>query len=176
VSLSQSGADAEPKAGGRLLKLGLWVATVTLVLDQASKWYVLGPMDLPMRGRVPVAPFLDFVLVWNTGISYGLLSSEGDLGRILLALLAAAATGLMIFWLRRETRPGSAVALGLLIGGAIGNAIDRLVHGAVVDFALLHGGGYEWYVFNIADAAIVVGVVMLLVSGVLPERKATEPA
>jgi signal peptidase II len=152
------------------MRLGIIVAIVTLLLDQATKWWVLGPLALAEQGRIRIAPSLDFVLVWNTGISYGLFRSDGVAGRVVFTLIAVGATVFLSVWLRRESRPANAAALGLLIGGAIGNGIDRVVHGAVVDFVLFHVGGFEWYVFNIADAAIVVGVAMLLVSSLLPVR------
>lgn len=166
------GAAAQPVEGHRL-RLGLGVALATLLLDQASKWAVLGPLRLTDGRRLALAPFTDFVLVWNTGISYGLLRSDGTAGRIVLTLIAVAATVFLLRWLARERRPLNAAALGLLIGGAIGNGIDRIVHGAVVDFVLLHFGGFEWYVFNLADAAIVIGVALLLLGGLLgAERSA----
>lgn len=159
------GMAVQPARGGRRLRLGLGVALATLLVDQAGKWAVLGPLQLTDGRRLPLAPFADFVLVWNTGVSYGLLRSDGTPGRIVLTLIAVAATVFLLRWLARERRPLNAVALGLLIGGAIGNGIDRIVHGAVVDFVLLHFGSFEWYVFNLADAAIVAGVALLLLGG-----------
>ena len=156
---------------GPRTRLGLFAALAVLVLDQATKLAVLGPLET--RGRIEVLPFLDFVLVWNTGISYGLLRSDGALGRLALIVLALGATLLILFWLAREQCSYSAAGLGLIAGGAVGNAIDRIAYGAVLDFVLLHWGTWEWYVFNVADAAIVAGVGLLLYGSVLRRRPAT---
>jgi signal peptidase II len=102
------------------------------------------------------------VLVWNQGISYGLLPQESALGRWGLILFAFAASVALAVWLARLASPLAAASIGLIIGGAIGNAIDRIAYGAVADFFSLHAFGYQWYVFNIADMAIVAGVVGLL--------------
>jgi signal peptidase II len=143
-------------------RLGLMIAIITLALDQASKLWVLFSFDLPLKGRVAMAPFVDFVMVWNRGISYGLMQQDGDLGRWFLIALTVVAVVFLANWLRKEDGRVNAIGLGLILGGAIGNGIDRVAYGAVADFVLLHSGSFEWYVFNIADAAIVVGVVFLL--------------
>jgi signal peptidase II len=114
------------------------------------------------KGRVTLTPFFDLVLVWNQGISYGLLPQESAVGRWSLILFALAASLALAAWLARLTAPLGAASIGLIIGGAIGNAIDRIAYGAVADFFSLHAFGYQWYVFNIADAAIVAGVLGLL--------------
>lgn len=151
---------------GPLSGLGLAVAAATAVLDQAAKLWVLYGLDIGARGTVPLTPFLDFVLVWNTGISYGWLQQTSEGGRWILLAVKAVAVVLLWVWLARASSRLTAVALALIIGGAIGNAIDRLVWGAVVDFVLLHlttaSFSFRWYVFNLADAAIVAGVVGLL--------------
>ena len=144
------------------LRLGLATAVLTLVLDQVTKLWVLFGYRLAEQGRVPVLPFMDFVMVWNRGISYGLFQQDALAGRLILLAITAGAIVFLSIWLVRETSRFTAFGLGLILGGAIGNAIDRAVYGAVADFVLLHAAGYEWYVFNIADAAIVVGVVFLL--------------
>jgi signal peptidase II len=110
-----------------------------------------------------VLPFLDLVMVWNRGISYGLFQQDGLVGRLILLAISVAACVFLVFWLKRDVTRLEAWALGLILGGAAGNAVDRLAYGAVADFVLLHAGSFEWYVFNIADAAIVVGVALLLV-------------
>jgi signal peptidase II len=147
-------------------RVGLLLAAATLIADQLSKAWVLLVLELPERGRVPVLPFLDLLFTKNTGISYGLFASEGPLGQMLLAGFAFTAAAAFVAWLLwwPSTRL-HAVALGLLIGGAVGNAIDRLLIGGVADFILLHWRGYQWYIFNIADLAIVVGVIVLLYDG-----------
>lgn len=144
------------------LRLGLSVAAVIFAADQALKLWILFIYDLPARGRVAVLPFLDLVMVWNRGISYGLFQQEGLAGRLVLLAISVAACVFIFFWLRRNVPRLEAWALGLILGGAAGNAVDRFAYGAVADFVLLYAGGFEWYVFNIADAAIVVGVVLLL--------------
>lgn len=142
--------------------LGLLIAVIVFLADQASKFYALGVLDLEFSGPITLTPYVDLVLVWNRGISYGLFQQNADLGRyFLVALSVGAAIGFGI-WLWRSHRFMSALALGLLVGGAIGNGIDRLFRGAVVDFILFHWGSWNWYVFNIADAAIVAAVALLL--------------
>lgn len=144
------------------LRLGLAVAVLTLAFDQITKLWVLFGYRLAEQGRVSVLPFMDFVMVWNRGISYGLFQQDALIGRLLLLAITVGAIVFLSLWLFRETSRLSACGLGLILGGALGNAIDRAVYGAVADFVLLHAAGFEWYVFNIADAAIVVGVALLL--------------
>ena len=127
-----------------------------------NKAWMLHVYDIGARGTVTLTPFFDLVLVWNQGISYGLLPQEGALGRLGLILFALAASLALAIWLASLTSRLAAVAIGLIIGGAIGNAIDRVVYGAVADFFSFHAFGLDWYVFNIADTAIVAGVVGLL--------------
>jgi signal peptidase II len=152
-------------------RLGLLVALATLVLDQGSKLALLFVYDLPVREPVVVAPFLDLMVVWNRGISYGLFQQHTELGRwVLLGVSLAAAIGLAI-WMARTPSRFLAAALGLIVGGAIGNAIDRLAYGAVFDFVHLHLGQFSWYVFNIADAAIVAGVIGLIYDSLVLEKR-----
>jgi signal peptidase II len=147
---------------GPLSPLGLGVAALTVFADQAHKAWMLYSYDIGAKGAVALTPFFDLVLVWNQGISYGLLPQDSALGRLGLILFACAASLAFAVWLARLTSPLAAVSVGLIIGGAIGNAIDRIAYGAVADFFSLHALGYEWYVFNVADVAIVAGVVGLL--------------
>ena len=151
---------------GPLTAFGLVTAAIVGALDQASKLWVLKVFDLANKGVVKLAPFVDFVLTWNTGISYGWFQQEGPFGQWALLALKVIAVGLLWIWLAGSVSRLSALSLGLIIGGAIGNAIDRLIHGAVVDFVLLHvetaSWRFNWYVFNLADVAIVAGVAGLL--------------
>ena len=147
---------------GPLSPLGLAVAAGSLVIDQTFKYFMLFSYGMAARGRVPVTPFLDLVMVWNRGISYGLFPQESDLGRWVLISIKITAALLLTFLLARAAGRLAAVSFGLIIGGALANAIDRLVHGAVADFFLLHWGELEWYVFNLADVAIIAGVAGLL--------------
>ncbi|MCF3931887.1 signal peptidase II [Acuticoccus sp. M5D2P5] len=150
------------------------LAVTILLLDQATKLFVLHRLDLS-QGPINVLPVMDLTLVWNRGISYGLLQSEG-LGRWLLVAFTAVAVVALSVWLWRTQRPLVQIAVGLIIGGAIGNLIDRVAYGAVVDFVHLYYAGFSWYVFNVADAAIVVGVVVLLIDSLFPGRTAqTDP-
>jgi signal peptidase II len=124
------------------------------------------------RGRVTVTPFLDLVFVKNIGISYSMFDQESYTGQIMLAVFGLAATIALWVWLTRGTTSRLlAVSLGLIMGGAIGNAIDRLLLGGVADFFSLHAFGFYWYVFNIADVAIVAGVMGLLYDSLLASRK-----
>jgi signal peptidase II len=164
---------------GRLTAFGLAVAAVVGVLDQASKAWVIQIFGLADRGVVKVAPLVDLVLTWNTGISYGWFAQEGPLGQSALLALKAVAVALLWIWLARAHSRLSGLALGLIIGGAIGNAIDRLTYGAVADFVLLHaeigGRRYDWYVFNLADVAIVAGVIGLLYESLLGDHAVKAP-
>lgn len=151
--------------------LGLSVAAVALIADQASKAWMLYVYDIGAKGVVTVTPFFDLVLVWNRGVSYGLLPQDSDLGRWALILFAFSAAFALVIWLARVTSPLAAAAMGLVIGGAVGNAIDRILYGAVADFFSFHAYGYQWYIFNIADVAIVAGVIGLLYESVFGGHK-----
>jgi signal peptidase II len=129
---------------GPLTRFGLIIAAVTALLDQASKLYLLFVLDLGTRGVVHVLPFIDFVLTKNTGISYGLFQSQGALGQWLLLAVKAVAVVLLWIWLARAHSRLAALSLGLIIGGAIGNAVDRLVYGWVADFVLFHISAANW--------------------------------
>jgi len=151
--------------------LGFSAALITLILDQASKLYTLFVFDLPMKEPVEFAPFINLIVVWNRGISYGLFQQDGGLGRwILIVVSILASIGLSV-WIRRTRAKLLAVSLGLIVGGAIGNVIDRLAYGAVFDFIQFHVGDWSWYVFNVADAAIVAGVIGLLYDSFVLEAK-----
>jgi signal peptidase II len=156
---------------GPWFRLGLGVALVALVLDQLSKWCIIHVYDLPERGRVAVTPFFDLVMLWNPGVSYGLFAQDTDLGRNLLIAFALVASLALVLWIARTPNRLLAISLGMIVGGAIGNAIDRAVYGAVADFISLHAYGFYWYVFNVADAAIVAGVAGLLYDALVPGHK-----
>lgn len=145
----------------RPLLLGLAVAAVVFAADLASKLYVLDTLALEATGPIRVLPFLDLVLVWNRGVSYGLFQQDSDLGRWLLVAVTAVATVALTAWLVRTRSRLNAVALGLVVGGAVGNGVDRVVYGAVVDFVHFHVADFSWYVFNVADAAIVAGAALI---------------
>jgi signal peptidase II len=155
---------------------GFAVAPAVLVLDQACKavfLYGLGwiaTLGQPLNDKhIEVLPFFDLVMVWNKGISYGLLQADSAFERWLLAFFALGITGFLIWWLRGIKDTRLALSLGLIIGGALGNVIDRILYGAVADFFYLHAFGYGWYVFNIADTAVVMGVVIMGLDLVITE-------
>jgi signal peptidase II len=164
---------------GPLTRLGLLIAVAALAADQASKLWLLYGYDLGSRGAVPVMPFFDLVLVWNKGISYGLFPQEATAGQILLLAVKVVAVVVMWVWLARANSRLIAVALGLIVGGAAGNAVDRAVHGAVVDFLLFKltplNIEFYWYVFNVADAAIVAGVALVLYDSAIGTKAAKAP-
>jgi signal peptidase II len=164
---------------GPLTGIGLATAFLTCLLDQASKVWLLSYYELGTRGPVRLGPFFTLVLTWNTGISYGWLPQEGPFGQWALLAVKLVAVVLLWTWLSRTESRLSAVALGLIIGGAFGNAIDRLIYGAVADFVFFHvntaGWSFDWYVFNLADVAIVAGVGGLLYESVLGDRAAKAP-
>jgi len=151
---------------GRFTTLGLAVGLATAAIDQATKLWLIYVFDIAARVPVRITPFLDLVLVWNKGISYGLFQQEGALGQWVLLAIKAVAIVLLWIWLARTPSRLTALALGLITGGAVGNAIDPFVHEGVADFVLFHITTstihFNWYVFNFADTAIVAGVVGLL--------------
>jgi signal peptidase II len=168
--------EAPNPAPRAYLIFGLGIAALCLVLDQASKLALIYGTDLRLTYPWPVLSFFDLTVVWNYGISYGLFQQEGDLGRWALVALKLGAAVLLTYWLRKSVSRLEAAGVGLIIGGAIGNAIDRVVHGAVFDFAHFHVGSFSWYVFNVADAGIVLGVgVMLLAQLVYPAPAPEKP-
>ena len=160
------------------LRPGIIAALAALALDQASKLWLLFVFDIAHRGAVKVTPFLDLVLAWNVGISFGWFQNDSALAQIILMIVKAVAVVVLAVWMAWSRTLIATVALGLIIGGAVGNAIDRFAYGAVVDFALFHvqigGNTFNWYVFNLADVAIVAGVAALLYDswGGVPAAKA----
>ena len=161
------------------LRAGILAALITLVADQASKLWLLNVFDLARRGAVSVTPFFDLVLAWNIGISFGWLQNDGQAAQMALMAVKVLAVVALAIWMARSHTLLATIALGLIIGGAIGNGIDRLAYGAVVDFALFHveigGNTYNWYVFNLADVAIVAGVAALLYDSFLGVPAAKAP-
>ncbi len=154
---------------------GLAAAAVALVLDQVSKIALLYAAGLKAHPEhdIVVLPFFNLVMAWNPGISYGLFAARGPLGTAVLVLFSVLAVVGLGWWLWNARRLALAIGLGLVIGGALGNLIDRLVYGEVADFFSFHAGNYHWYVFNIADCAITVGVAGLLYDTLLrPEPAA----
>jgi signal peptidase II len=164
---------------GSPLRLGVIAAVVVLALDQASKLWLLFIFDIAHRGAVRVTPFFDLVLAMNPGISFGWFQNDGPLAQVVLMTIKSVAVIVLAVWMVRSRTLVATLALGLIIGGAIGNGIDRLAYGAVVDFALFHlqigGHRWEWYVFNLADSAIVAGVAALLYDSLVGVPAAKAP-
>jgi signal peptidase II len=152
-------------------KLGAGLAALALALDQASKAYVSRGFASGALHGGPLAPFVDLALRYNRGVSFSLLRQNGALGAALLTGFSLAVVAALCVWLWRVKTPLTGAALGLIIGGALGNAIDRAGDGAVVDFLDLHAFGRHFFVFNIADAAISAGVALLIVEGLIGERR-----
>ena len=161
------------------LRPGVIAAVAVIVLDQAAKLWLLFVFDIGHRGAVSVTPFFDLVLAWNVGISFGWFQNDSQLAQVSLMIVKAVAVIVLAIWMARSRTPIATIALGLIIGGAIGNAIDRFAYGAVVDFALFHvqigGKPFNWYVFNLADVAIVAGVAALLYDSFLGVPAAKAP-
>jgi isoleucyl-tRNA synthetase/signal peptidase II len=149
----------------RMTTLGALAGGLVLAADQACKWWVRDVLDLPRLGTIPVLPVLNLTMVWNRGVTFGLLNTLGDWSTPALVVGALAVVAALGVWLRRAERPLVAGAVGAIAGGAVGNVIDRLRFGAVVDFIHAHAWSWSWYVFNVADAAIVCGVAALLLDG-----------
>ncbi|MEM1371564.1 MAG: signal peptidase II [Pseudomonadota bacterium] len=144
-----------------------WTTLITFVVifavDQAHKWWMLLVFNLEERGRVAITSFMDVIFVLNTGISYSLLDGDSQSWQYTLAAFAVLVSAAMWIWAAREATGWLfAAAIGLIIGGALGNALDRVLVGGVIDYVSLHAYGYRWYIFNIADVAIVAGVIGLL--------------
>lgn len=163
---------------GPLTRFGLAVALVACLLDQATKLYLMFVRDLAAN-PIRLGPFIDFVFVRNTGISYGLFQTEGILGQWVLLGLKMAAVAALWVWLARAHDRLIALSLGLIIGGAVGNAIDRVAYGWVFDFVFFHistaNWRFNWYVFNLADVAIVAGVLGLLYDSLRGDRAVKAP-
>ena len=157
------------------VRWGLAAALLVLLADQGSKWWVLEVLHLPAVGQVPVLPVFSLTFVRNQGVTFGLLNGFGDWGPLLLAGVALAVVVVLGVWLRRAESVAVALSLGAIAGGAVGNVIDRLRFGWVVDFLHAHAFGWSWYVFNVADAAIVCGVGVLVLDGFRRKPAAAPP-
>lgn len=152
---------------------GIAAAAIVYCLDQAYKWWMLAVFEIAEGQTVTVTPFFDLVLVWNKGVSYGWLKQDTELGRWLLIGFTVIAVICLTVWLASSRNRTNGFAVGLMIGGALGNGTDRVIHGAVADFFSFHAFGFYWYIFNLADIAIVAGVVLLLYDIVAERKQAT---
>jgi lipoprotein signal peptidase len=157
--------------------IGFSVAAVVFILEQISKWIVLGPLDLRNTFQIRILPIFNLTYTENHGISLGMFQASSDAMRwALVAVTAAIAAGVAV-WITREDKRGDQIALGMVLGGALGNILDRVRHGYVVDFADLHFGDFRpFFIFNVADAAISIGVVILLLRAFLVKERPKENA
>jgi lipoprotein signal peptidase len=153
----------------RLTLLGGLALAVVFAADQASKLWILDGLQLPLLGRVDLLPVLSLTMVWNQGVTFGMFKADGPWGPLLLVGVAIAIVVALAVWLWRAESRLVALSLGAIAGGAVGNVLDRLRFGAVVDFIHFHVGSWSWYVFNVADAAIVCGVAALVLDGLRPK-------
>ncbi len=152
------------------MRPALTIAILVLILDQASKWAILHLVMDPPR-VIEVTGFFNLVLAYNRGVSFGLFSNDWSLGPYVLAGIAFVIACGVIFWVRSQRSVLPLLAAGMIVGGAVGNLIDRLVHGAVVDFLDLHLSGYHWPAFNVADCGVVIGVLLLLYDSLFGSRR-----
>ena len=163
-----------------MLRPGLILAACILVADQAAKFYMLDILDLPEIRHIPLlaaGPFgFDLTMVWNRGVTFGMLAGDSAWTQFALAALALLIAGFLLRWMARAENRLTALALGAVIGGAVGNVIDRLRFGAVADFLDAHAWGWHWYVFNVADAAIVLGVAALVADALFRPSGSGKPA
>ncbi len=158
------------------IRLGLILFVLVLAADQASKEWIMRGLDLPLLGRVEVLPVLELAMVWNRGVTFGIFNGSGGVvGPLILTGVALAIVVGLFLWLRKAENYRVAGALGAIAGGAVGNVIDRVRYGAVVDFIHVHAGNWDPfpYVFNIGDSAIVCGVALLLIDGMWPSGRKT---
>lgn len=140
---------------------GLGLAALVMALDQASKWWIVDVVMAPPR-IIEVTPFFNLVLTHNRGVSFGMFAADSHMGSWVLVGLALVISAFLVRWLYQTTQVIGVIALGLIIGGALGNVIDRVYIGAVVDFLDLHAFGYHWPAFNVADSAIFLGAAGLI--------------
>lgn len=162
----------------RCFRLGLGLAAAVAVLDQATKWWIVQVVMQPPK-VIPVTPFFNLVMGWNRGVSFGLFNQESDFNSWVLIGVAAVIITILIVWMYRAETHLTAVALGFVIGGAVGNVIDRVWVGAVADFLDFHIAGYHWPAFNLADSAIFMGAAALILESLFrpserPKNKASD--
>jgi signal peptidase II len=164
-------------ARNALSLLGITIAVFVAAADQASKWWITDVLHLQQPGdQIVLLPVLNFSFVQNRGVTFGLFNNLGDRSSVLLTVVALVVVIALWIWLRRAESRLVAIALGAIIGGALSNVVDRLRFGFVVDFIHAHLGAWSWYVFNLADAAIVCGVAALVVDSLLPQTRRARSA
>jgi len=157
-----------------IARLGAIVALVTLVLDQVLKWWVFEVLDLQRLVRIEVTSFFNLTLVWNRGITFGLFNEGGPEQQLVLGAVVLAIGALLVAWLLRADTRRAGLGLGLVLGGAVGNLIDRWRFHAVMDFLDFHAFGWHYWVFNLADAAIVCGVGLLMLDALFQPQTSSK--
>ena len=156
-----------------MLARGLATAVVVVVLDQRTKAAILASLAGDgVSGRATITSFFNLALTYNRGISFGLFNGSAGLNALVFSVVAIAIVGVLVYWLSRASSPLLAVAIGLIIGGAVGNVLDRVRLGAVVDFLDFHLGASHWPAFNLADSAICIGAAAMLLDGLVLRREA----
>jgi signal peptidase II len=163
---------AKISGSGNMLRLGLGIAFATLIADQLHKSWMISIYGIKLEERINITPFMDFVYVINKGVSYGMFTQGSQTGQYILSAFALCVAVALVFWLSKSPHTrAAAIGIGFIMGGAVGNGIDRLHLGGVADFIQLHAFDFYWYVFNIADVAIVAGVIALLYDSLMASRK-----
>lgn len=165
-----------------MLRPGLILAAVVMVLDQWTKHLAietmrpLGVWETPFftPDRIEVLPFLDIVMAWNRGVSFGIFNNGGDWNAVILSVLAVVISAALVVWMKRAHSLPVALALGAIIGGALGNVIDRIRYGAVADFIDVHAMGWHWPAFNLADSAITVGAIVLILDSLFQKPSSSK--
>lgn len=166
-----------------MMRPGLILAAIVLVLDQVSKWWVVEKLMRPMGVwetpfytpfRIEVLPFFDLVMAWNRGVSFGIFNTDGRWNAVALSLLSLAIVAFLLAWMRKAQSPMVALALGGIVGGALGNVIDRVRWGAVADFLDVHVAGWHWPAFNLADSAISVGAAVLVLDALFARHNSSK--
>lgn len=172
VPQSDPNAEHPPGSPSAVRRQGLAIAALIILADQATKWWVLTDVMNPPR-VIEVLPFANLVLVWNRGVSFGLFNTASEHGPWILSALAVAVSVVLLIWLLKGPNRWVGWGLGAILGGALGNVTDRMIHGAVVDFVDLHVAGAHWPAFNVADSAITVGAVLLILDSLFQQDKSS---
>jgi len=159
-----------PRLAG-LPRIGLATLILAFAGDRLTKLWLLTYVDMPAHKNIVITPFFDLVMVWNRGVSFGLFGGGGETQRWVLAAVSLAIVSVLFYWMRQAADRMTAAAFGLVIGGALANVCDRFSFGAVADFFDFHIGGYHWPAFNVADSAITLGVVLILIKAATDHKR-----
>jgi len=151
-------------------KLAVPFILILIFLDQVTKWWIINYIMQPIK-TLPITPFFNIVLTWNSGISFGIFSNQGSFSVIILSTLATLIVFFLAVWLMKAENKKLIIGLICIIGGAIGNIIDRVYHGAVIDFLDFHIKSYHWPAFNVADSCIFIGATLIILDSLFPDKK-----